>query len=164
MIPSYLTDHTLQDNFLNGKSDRLPVRAGVPQGSILGPVLYNIFTADLPDLPPGCEKSLFRDDTSISVKGKSLRVICSRLQKSLDIFSSYLQKWKISPNASKTQLIIAPHKPRVSFLKYTNNHVVKMNGAILNWSDQIEYLGLIYDKNLTLRSTLKISEQSAINI
>ena len=92
MIQSYLTDRTLQVNYFNSKSDRLPVRAGVPQGSILGPVSHNIFTSDLPDLPPGCEKSLFWDDTSISVKGKSLRVICSRLQKSLDIFSSYLQK------------------------------------------------------------------------
>ena len=88
----------------NSKFDRLPVRAGVPQGSILGPILYNIFTSDLPDLPPGCQKSLFADDTGLSAKGRSLRVICSRLQKSLDIFSTYLQKWKISPNASESFL------------------------------------------------------------
>ena len=77
-----------------------------PQGSILDPILYNTFTPDLPDLPPGCQKSLFADDTSISVKGKSLRVIISRLQKSLDIFNSYFKNWKITSKASKTQLII----------------------------------------------------------
>ena len=67
----------------------------------------------------------------------------------------YLQKWKISPNASKTQLIIFPHKPRVSFLKPTHNHVIKMNGVVLNWSNQVKYLGLIYDKNLTFKEHIE---------
>ena len=114
------------------------MRAGVPQGSILGPILYNIFTSDLPDLPPGCQKSLFADDTSISVKGGSLRVITSRLQKSLDIFNSYPKNWKITPNASKTQLIIFPHKPRAEFLKPKSNHIIRINGDNLTWEDQVK--------------------------
>ena len=151
MIQNYLTDRFLQVCYQNCKSDQLPVLAGVPQGSILGPILYNIFTSDLPALPTGCQKSLFADDTSISARGRSLRVICSRLQRSLDIFSSYLKNWKISPNASKTQLIIFPHKPRATFLKPKNNHIVKMNGVNLAWSDQVKYLGLIFDKNLSFK-------------
>ena len=110
VIQNYLLDRTLQVSYQNGKSVRLPVRAGVPQGSISGPILYNIFTSDLPDLPTGCQKSLFADDTSIPVKGRNLRVITIRLQKGLDIFNSYLKNWKITPNASKTQLIIFPNK------------------------------------------------------
>ena len=91
IIQNYLSDRTLQVSYQNGKSVRLPVRAGVPQGSILGPIFNNISTSDLPDLPTGCQKSLFADDMSISVKGGSLRVISSRLQKSLDIFTSFLK-------------------------------------------------------------------------
>ena len=75
------------------------------------------------------------------------------MQKCLDIFSTYFQMWKISPNASKTQLIIFPHKPRASFLKPNNNHVIKMNGVILNWS--VKYLGLIYDKKLTFKDHIE---------
>ena len=155
ILQNYLNDRTLQVVYQNSKSDRLPVRAGVPQGSILGPVLYNVFTSDLPELPSGCSKSLFCDDTSISVKGKSLRVICSRMQRSLDIFSTYLKKWKISPNASKTQLIIFPHKPRASSLKPSNNHVIKMNGVTISWSDTVKYLGLTYDKKLTFKDHIE---------
>lgn len=155
IIQNYLSDRTLQVNYQNSKSDRLPVRAGVPQGSILGPILYNIFTSDLPDLPQGCQKSLFADDTGISAKGRSLRVICSRLQKSLDIFSSYLQKWKISPNASKTQLIIFPHKPRALYLKPSSRHVVTMRGTPINWSEEVKYLGLLLDKNLTFKNHIE---------
>ena len=155
IIQNYLSDRTLQVSYQNGKSIRLPVRAGVPQGSILGPILYNIFTSDHPDLPPGCQKSLFADDTSISVKGRSIRVITSRLQKSLDIFNSYLKNWKITPNASKTQLIIFPHKPRAEFLKPKSNHIVKMNGVNLTWEDQVKYLGLIFDKNLTFKGHIE---------
>ena len=155
LVQNYLTDRTLQVNYQNSKSDQLPVRAGVPQGSILGPILYNIFTSDLPDLPQGCHKSLFADDTGISAKGRSLRVICSRLQKSLDIFNSYLQKWKISPNASKTQLIIFPHKPRASFLKPSNSHIVTMNGVAIPWSSQVKYLGLVLDQKLTFKDHIE---------
>ena len=135
--------------------DQLPVRAGVPQGSFLGPILYNIFTSDLPDLPPGCQKSLFADDTSISVKGRSLRVITTRLQKSLDIFNSYLKEWKITPNASKTQLIIFPHKPRADFLKPKSHHIVKMNEVNLKWEIQVTYLGLKFDKNLSYKDHIE---------
>lgn len=152
LIQNYLSNRTLQVNYQNSKSDRLPVRAGVPQGSILGPILYNIFTSDLPDLPDGCQKSLFADDTGISARGRSLRVICSRLQKSLDIFSDYLQKWKISPNASKTQLIIFPHKPRALYLKPSSRHVVTMRGIPINWSNEVKYLGLLLDDKLTFRN------------
>ena len=155
IIQSYLSNRTLQVNYQNSRSERLPVRAGVPQGSILGPILYNIFTSDLPELPQGCQKSLFADDTGLSAKGRSLRVICSRLQKSLDIFSSYLQKWKISPNASKTQLIIFPHKPKALYLKPSSRHVVTMRGVPINWSDEVKYLGLMLDKNLTFKNHIE---------
>lgn len=155
IIQNYLTDRTLQVCYQNSKSDQLPVRAGVPQGSILGPILYNIFTSDLPDLPPGCQKSLFADDTSISAKGRSLRVITRRLQKSLDIFNSYLKEWKITPNAAKTQLIIFPHKPRADFLKPKSHHIIKMNEVNLKWEDQVKYLGLAFDKNLTYKDHIE---------
>jgi hypothetical protein len=155
IIQNYLTNRTLQVSYQNFKSDQLPIKAGVPQGSILGPILYNIFTSDLPDLPQGCQKSLFADDTGLSAKGKSLRVICSRLQKSLDIFATYLQKWKISPNASKSQLIIFPHKPRAAFLKPSNRHIVTLNGLSIPWSNQVKYLGLTLDQKLTFKDHIE---------
>jgi len=98
---------------------------------------------------------LFANDTGLSAKGRSLRVICSRLQKSLDIFSSYLQKWKISPNASKTQLIIFPHKPKALYLKPSSRHVVTLRGVPINWSDEVKYLGLMLDKNFTFKNHIE---------
>ena len=73
----------------------------------------------------------------------------------MDIFNSYLKNWKITPNASKTQLFIFPHKPRAEFLKPKSDHVVKMNGVNLTWEDQVKYLGLIFDKNLTFKGHIE---------
>ena len=155
MVQNYLSDRTLQVSYQNSKSDRLPVRAGVPQGSILGPILYNIFTSDLPDISEGRTRSLFADDTLLSAKGRSLRVVCSRLQNTLNEFLEYLKKWKISPNASKTQLILFPHKPRALFLIPNENHSITFNGVSLEWSDQVKYLGLTLDRTLTFKDHIE---------
>ena len=63
---------------------------------------------------------------------------------------------EISPNASKTQLILFQHKPRALFLKPNENHSITFNGVSLEWSDQVKYLDLGIDRTLILKITLKL--------
>jgi hypothetical protein len=67
----YLTRKQLVD-YLNTYSDPLPLKSGVPQGSILGPLLFVIFVNDLPNAVNSCSILMYADDTVIFYSGKSV--------------------------------------------------------------------------------------------
>ena len=63
-------------------SDLKPVKAGVPQGSVLGPVLYLIFTSDIPQ-PTGTTVATFADDTGILAVGANVEAATKNYNKRL---------------------------------------------------------------------------------
>ena len=88
---SYLSDRT-QAVYLNGcNSKLLNITSGVPQGSILGPLLFNLFINDLPlslhSTTTDCE--MFADDTSLHTANKDLSIVNERLQNTLTTVQSW---------------------------------------------------------------------------
>ena len=150
IIKNYLSQRSFKV-FLNGIcSDLFDIVAGVPQGSIIGPLLYNIFTSDLPTLPGNGVVSLFADDTAVIYKGKIIRYLVGRLQKGLDVLSKYFNDWKIRINATKTQTIIFPLSKSPRFAP-RDDALIKMNDVTIPWSKDVIYLGLTLDSKLLFR-------------
>lgn len=131
------------------QSSLLNIPSGVPQGSILAPLLFTIYTADLPSIIKGCKIKQFADDTQIYYSFKpqdtpaALAVINSTLA---DIL-----KW-----SSERALIINPSKT-MSLLFGTNtqraktmelNFKITIDGTDIKLSDNARNLGLIMDSNL----------------
>ena len=100
---AYLSSR-LQLVSVNGHhSNTLPVTSGVPQGSILGPLLFLVFINDLPALAKSAKLLLFADDTKC-VKTISDHSDCTRLQTDLDSLNSW-SSFNIAFNAGKTVLV-----------------------------------------------------------
>ena len=104
-LQSYLENRSQYVEINGKKSSRLPLPTGVPQGSILGPLLFILYINDLPSAANlKCVK--FADDSNHLISGKNLENIAKTLTTELCHVSDYFKANKLKLNAKKTNLII----------------------------------------------------------
>ena len=147
IIKNYLSGRTFQVSLNNTTS----IEKTVGAGSILGPILFNIFTSDIPPLPDGGVLSLFADDTAVAYKGRIIRPLVAKLQKGLDVLAEYFANWKVCINAAKTQPIIFPHS-KFQRLVPPDDFRIRSGGATIDWSNGVVYLGMTLDSRLLFRA------------
>lgn len=149
IIQSYLTNRHFLVHTNNSQSDLHPVSAGVPQGSILGPFLFNLYIHDIP-IPKFCQLALYADDTAIFTTSHRLDTISRRLQASVSVLTPYYSRWKLKLNESKTEAIIFTNKRSTCHI----NPVI-INDRPIPWASQVKYLGLILDSKLNWSKHVK---------
>ena len=120
-IKSYL-DGRQQSVYIDGKMSKvLPLSAGVPQGSILGPLLYTIFTNELPEVihNHNCSQNMYNmhceecgnlccyaDDSTFSVANSDLETISSNLSNKYSVISKFMGSNRLKLNDDKTHLML----------------------------------------------------------
>ena len=109
MFKSYLNDRR-QIVVVNGhKSEIVCIKAGVPQGSILGPLLFVIYMNDIINSIES-DILIFADDTSLFASGTDPVITAEQLNRDLQQNSNWSKKWKLSFNAKKSKDIIFSNK------------------------------------------------------
>ena len=123
---SYLSNRCQQVVVNGTKSATRDLQAGVPQGSILGPLLFIIYTNDIVDQVQSNIR-LYADDSSIYCKGKDIDQINKTLNEDLDTISKWAKKWKILFNPQKTVSITFTNKHlnNVPNLKMDNTEILE---------------------------------------
>ena len=117
---------------------------GVPQGSILGPLLFLIYINDFHQSVIFSKARHFADDTNLLISSNSIKKIQKQINIDLELISKWLNANKISLNAEKTELIIFRHPRKV----FDYNLKIKINGKRLFESQSVKYLGIIIDSHL----------------
>ena len=112
LIASYLTDRTQYVQVNEKFSSHKTVNFGVPQGSILGPILFNIYVSDMKDICDDCIFVQYADDSNINkhCKAASIEQNIFKLEKTLN----EVYKWSKSKN-----LVFNPNKTK--FMIFTTN-------------------------------------------
>ena len=145
---SYLENRHQRVKFNNSVSERMEVKLGVPQGSVLAPLLFLMYTNDIECILRHSKVKLFADDTLLYISGKSLEEIIPKLNEDLENLYRWLNNRKLKANGSKTKYMIIRTRQR----SINENVILKLGESILEQVTEIKYLGIVIDKFLTFRS------------
>lgn len=113
---SYLENRTQQVKFGDTLSTKRKVKFGVPQGSILGPILFLLYINDIISVTneTGCTIKLFADDTMLYFSGKDEKIIEATINKTLMSLDKWLNINSLKANCKKTVfMLISDQRKRV---------------------------------------------------
>ena len=149
---TYLTGRSQSVTVLGKQSKNTTICHGVPQGSVLGPLLFLIYINDLHNAIKHSSVFHFADDTSLLNANHSMKKINRQVNHDLKLLCVWLRANKLSLNAKKTELIIFKSKNKCITKKLN----FRISGQKLYPTDHVKYLGITLDQHLSWEMHLKI--------
>ena len=137
----YLTGRSQYVTYNGFMSNNNEIKCGVPQGSILGPLLFLLYINDLASVSEACFSILFADNSNMFISGKDVEVMSEKLNSDMENIRQWLCCNKLSLNVSKTHyMVFTPKSKHVNDLnvKIQNTNIVMVD-AQLSWKCHIEY-------------------------
>lgn len=141
LIKSYLTNRHFLVKQNNNYSDINPIQSGVPQGSVLGPILYLLYTSDLPTTSL-TTVATYADDTAVLASHIDPSTASRYLQDNLNKIQDWLKKWRLKANESKSMHITFT-------MRKGSCPPVIINNCQLPQANDVKYLGMHLDRRLT---------------
>ena len=152
LFENYLTNRKQRTTIENITSDYRDITCGVPQGSILGPMLFSIYVNDLSNVIERCKYQLYADDTVIYFTGEDLNASTNILEKDLENFTKWCKGNALAINASKSKYICFGMKSQTRKIL---NHSLFMNNIKLDKVSSYKYLGIQIDAYLNFHKYLQ---------
>ena len=148
----YLHDRTQVLDFQGVSSDPEPISIGVPQGSILGPLLFILHVNDLPNVMNCCSMLMYADDTILFYTASKVNALQERLNKELKVIKCWLRQNNLFLNVYKTEAMVFGTSPCLSNM---DSFTISVNGTSIKRVSQLKYLGVVFDERLSWNDHVK---------
>ena len=144
-LKSYLSNRRQYVDINGTRSEEENINVGVPQGSILGPLLFLLYINDLPASLNNMNAVMFADDTNLVGRHKNLNTLAKNANSDLESLSDYFKANKLKLNADKTKMVCFRKKGQ----KISEESQVLLDGVRLSYDDSATFLGITLDSHLT---------------
>ena len=142
---SYLSKREQSVTIDNTQSDKKLVKYGVPQGSIMGPLLFLLFVNDMPSVCTKTQLISFADDTNIFLKHNNINEAFDIMNEELKRLYMWFKANKLTINTNKTKLMVFSGRNTV----INTAHVeLVIDQDIIQRVDKIKFLGVILDEKI----------------
>ena len=157
LLQSYLSKRSQYVSLVNINLNLRNVTMGVPQGSVLGPLLFLIYTKHLQNCMTSTPR-LFADDTALLIHANTLTELEIKINRELENVVVWTRINNLNINPMKSQaMIVSPSLSESNFAI-----TIKINSIILQVSNNINYLGVIIDSKLLFKEhILKLQSKSS---
>ena len=146
-LASFLQNRLAKVRFNNELSDTRCVRQGLPQGSVLAPVLFIFYIDNLAELlPDETVNILFADDVGIKGAGPTIASAQEKVQKAVDIVTNWSKQWKLNLNATKSECSAFS-----TSTKEKDKAEITIDGKQIPYNPEPRVLGVFLDRQLTFR-------------
>ena len=145
LLRSYLTNRYQYVSIGNTSSSKQPIKCGVPQGSVLGPLLFLIYINDIANCSKIGKIRIFADDTSAFVEGTKVNEVISNSEILMNDLNNWFKSNKLTLSTNKSCFILfrSAHtrlNEIPSVLNFGDSHI--------NRENSVKYLGITLDENL----------------
>jgi hypothetical protein len=153
LIGSFLSNRKFKVSVEGEMSKPREIQAGVPQSSVLSPILYNLYINDAPQTT-GTQLGLFADDTCIYAPERKEGFTIRKLQRGLIAMEEWCERWNIKKK-DKTQAIYFSHGNRPVESQLT------LKGRNIPFVNNVKYLGVNFDRKISWRHDIERAEAKA---
>lgn len=151
LLKSYLHNQQQQSKVNGTISDITSINYGVPQGSILGPLVFIIFINDIADIIINTKVSLYADDTAFYLGGSDPYILSKELSNASNIFEEWCNYNRLTLNQKECKAMLFSTNRRTK-----TNFPILINGTKIEIVHEFKYLGVMLDKSLNFESHINM--------
>ena len=145
-INDFISNRTLQVKVGNEMSKTVELNNDTPQGSVMSPILFLIVINDMEQSTSnGVQLSLFAYDSATYKSGRNLSVLRKDIQKNIDSIYEWCLRNGFKISIDKSCAVIFTKSTK----KTKNLTPIKINGELLKYENEVKFLGVIFDRQLT---------------